>query len=330
MAAGADLDEILEDIRAGRPVLLTGPLGGRGHTVLMVAAREASAEVINFMVRHGGGLICLALTDERWDQLGLAPQPRVGKRVIETDFGVSIEAREGVTTGISAADRARTIAVASNPANGPEAISMPGHILPVRATSGGVLERPGQAEAAVDLSRLAGELPVGVICDVIGADGSLATDSELGALAREHGLRMLAIDDLVCRRASEVDIVERGSARTIATELGEFGAISYPETTGGNEHLALIHGELQGAASPLVRAHLACFGEHPFADCGADCTARLRSAMEEVAAAGNGVLLYMVGSECRHDAHPDPKLESALRQMLKDLGVGEGAEVVLR
>jgi 3,4-dihydroxy 2-butanone 4-phosphate synthase/GTP cyclohydrolase II len=317
------IELVVEDVRAGRPVIIAGPLDGRGPAVLMTAAQHATAEVINLMARSAGGLVCLCVTGERWEQLGLRAQPRRGESALGTAFGVSIEAREGVTTGISAADRARTIAVTCDPSSGRDAVVSPGHVVPVRASDDGVLGRRGQAEAAVELARLAALAPAGVICEVIGADGSVASPEELLALGHEHGFRVVRVDDLVTWVARGAELVRRGTSRRVNTASGAFEAIAYREPGTDREHLALLHGD-QRVADAVVRRHVACLAGEAFGDPACGCGARLGRLLEEVAAAPRGILLYLVGESRWHAERDDPRLDRIAEQILGDLGGGCG------
>src|SRR5581483_11899184 len=225
----ASIDEAIEEIREGRMVVVVDDPHRENEGDLVVAAQFASPEAINFMATHARGLVCLCLTEERADEMGLHPMTEHNEAPLGTAFTVSIEAREGVTTGISAADRSRTIQVAINPGSSPRDLVHPGHVFPLRAKPGGVLERMGQTEAAVDLARLAGLTPAGVVCEIMNDDGTMARIPDLVPYCERHGLKLITVADLVEYRRRHEKLVERGASVRLPTEYGEFTAIAFRE-----------------------------------------------------------------------------------------------------
>jgi 3,4-dihydroxy 2-butanone 4-phosphate synthase/GTP cyclohydrolase II len=260
---------------------------------VIIAAQFATPEAVNFMAMHARGLICLALTEERCEQLGLMPAVRRNESPHGTAFTESIEAREGITTGISAPDRSRTIMVAVDPQAGPGDLVKPGHVFPLRAKPGGVLERAGHTEAAVDLARLAGLIPAGVICEVSNADGTMARVNDLVPYARDHGLRMITITDLIEHRRRTERLIERGPAVRLPTRFGDFTAVGYRSVMDGKHHLALVRGHVEGEEDVLVRVHSECLTGDVFGSLRCDCGEQLDAALSMIAAEGRGVLLYI-------------------------------------
>jgi len=289
----ATIEEAIEDIRAGRMVVVVDSEDRENEGDLIMAAQFATPEAINFMARHGRGLICLALTPERCEQLGLTSMVRRNEAPHHTAFTESIEARDGVTTGISAPDRARTVMVAIDPNSGPGDLVRPGHIFPLRAKPGGVLERAGHTEAAVDLARMAGLIPAGVICEVMREDGEMARVDDLVLYAREHGLRMVTIEDLIEYRRHTERLVERGGQARLPTVYGEWMAVGYRSLIDGKHHLALVKGEVAGRENVLVRVHSECLTGDVFGSLRCDCGEQLAAAMRMIDAAGEGVVLYI-------------------------------------
>ncbi len=287
----ASVEEALEDIRNGRMVVVVDDPERENEGDLVVAAQFATPEAINFMATHARGLICLCLTGERCEQLGLPPMTLRNEARLGTAFTVSIEAREGVTTGISAPDRARTIAVAIDPAATPHDLVQPGHVFPLRARDGGVLVRAGQTEAAVDLARLAGLVPAGVICEIMNEDGTMARVPDLVPYCERHGLRMISVGDLIEYRRRTEKLVERVVSVRLPTEYGVFTATAFRETLTGREHLALVMGEI--GENVLVRVHSECLTGDVFHSLRCDCGEQLEAALAAIAAEGRGVLLYM-------------------------------------
>ena len=289
----ATIEEAVEEIREGRMVVVVDDPDRENEGDLVIAAQYASPEAINFMATHARGLVCLCLTEERADELGLRPMTERNEAPLGTAFTVSIEAREGVTTGISAADRSRTIQVAINPDSTPHDLVQPGHVFPLRARPGGVLERMGQTEAAVDLARLAGLNPSGVVCEIMNEDGTMARVPDLVPYCERHALRMITVADLVEHRRRHEKLVERGAAVRLPTEYGEFGAIAFREKLTGKTHVALVKGQVGGASDVLVRVHSECLTGDVFHSLRCDCGEQLEQALHHIEAEGRGVLLYM-------------------------------------
>jgi 3,4-dihydroxy 2-butanone 4-phosphate synthase/GTP cyclohydrolase II len=289
----ATIDEAIEEIRAGHLVVVVDDPDRENEGDLVIAAQFATPDAINFMATHARGLICLCLTGERCDELGLHPMTERNETPLGTAFTVSIEAREGVTTGISAHDRSRTIQVAIHPSATPTDLVQPGHVFPLRAKPGGVLERTGQTEAAVDLARLAGLTPAGVVCEVMNDDGTMARVGDLVPYCARHGLKMITVADLVEYRRRTEKLVERTAKVRLPTEYGDFTAIAYRESLTGRPHLALVHGEVDGAEDVLVRVHSECLTGDVFHSLRCDCGEQLDLALRRIAAEERGVLLYM-------------------------------------
>ena len=289
----AGVEEAIEDIRQGKFVVVVDAHDRENEGDLTIAAQFATAEAINFMAREGRGLICLALAGERCDELGLLPMAQKNEAPHQTAFTVSIEAREGVTTGISAADRAHTIQVAIDPTKGPRDIVQPGHIFPLRARPGGVLQRAGQTEASVDLARLAGLNPAGVICEIMKDDGTMARVPDLVEFCSRHGLKLVTVADLIEYRRRHEKLVERQVSVRMPTAYGEFAAVLFRETLTGKSHVALVKGEVERAENVLVRVHSECLTGDVFHSLRCDCGEQLDAALELIAAEPCGVLLYM-------------------------------------
>ncbi len=289
----ATIEAAIEDIRAGRMVVGVDDEDRENEGDLTIAAQFATPEAINFMATHARGLICLCLTEERADELGLRPMTDNNEAPLGTAFTVSVEAREGVTTGISAADRSRTIQVAISPSSSPHDLVQPGHVFPLRAKPGGVLERIGQTEAAVDLARLAGLNPSGVVCEIMNDDGTMARVTDLVPYCDRHDLKMVTVADLVEYRRRHEKLVERGASVRLPTEYGEFEAIAFREKLTGKAHVALVKGDVDGAENVLVRVHSECLTGDVFHSLRCDCGEQLEQALAQIEAEGRGVLLYM-------------------------------------
>jgi len=287
----ATVEEAVEDIRNGRMVVVVDDPDRENEGDLILAAQFATPEAINFMATHGRGLICLCLTGERCEELGLPQMAQRNEAPLGTAFTVSVEAREGVTTGISAADRAHTIQVAIDPESTPHDLVQPGHVFPLRARDGGVLVRSGQTEAAVDLARLAGLSPAGVVCEIMNEDGTMARVPDLVPYCEQHGLRMITVADLIEHRRRTEKLVERVVSVQLPTEFGLFSAIAFRETLTGREHLALVMGDV--GENVLVRVHSECLTGDVFHSLRCDCGEQLEAALAAIAAEGSGVLLYM-------------------------------------
>jgi 3,4-dihydroxy 2-butanone 4-phosphate synthase / GTP cyclohydrolase II len=290
----ASVESALEEIRAGRMVILVDDEDRENEGDLTLAAEHVTPESINFMARFGRGLICLSITEEKARQLQLAPMVHENSSRFGTAFTVSIEARRGVTTGISAHDRATTIRTAVAPEARPEDLVRPGHVFPVVARKGGVLVRTGQTEGSVDLARLSGLGPAAVICEVMNDDGTMARLPDLEVFAAAHGLVIVSIRDLIeYRMRRERLVARRGETRLPLQGLGEFFAVTYRSEIGGETHLALIKGEIRPEVPTLVRVHSECLTGDVFGSLRCDCGEQLHSALGMIEAAGSGVLLYM-------------------------------------
>jgi 3,4-dihydroxy 2-butanone 4-phosphate synthase/GTP cyclohydrolase II len=289
----ATVEDAIDEIRAGRMVVVVDDPGRENEGDLVIAAQFAAPEAINFMATHARGLICLCLTEERADELGLRPMTDHNEAPLGTAFTVSVEAREGVTTGISAADRSHTIQVAINPDSTPLDLVQPGHIFPLRAKPGGVLERMGQTEAAVDLARLAGLNPSGVVCEVMNEDGTMARVPDLVPYCEQHNLKMITVADLVEYRRRHEKLVERGPTVRLPTEYGEFEVIAFREKLTAKTHVALVKGDVDGAENVLVRVHSECLTGDVFHSLRCDCGEQLEKALLQIESEGIGVLLYM-------------------------------------
>ncbi|MGI8864843.1 MAG: bifunctional 3,4-dihydroxy-2-butanone-4-phosphate synthase/GTP cyclohydrolase II [Solirubrobacteraceae bacterium] len=289
----ATIEAAIEDIRTGKMVVVCDDETRENEGDLTMAAQFVTPEAINFMAKEGRGLICLALTPERCDELGLDLMAAKNESAFETAFTVSIEARSGVTTGISAADRAHTIQVAIDPNAGPRELVQPGHVFPLKAKVGGVLERVGQTEAAVDLTRLAGLNPAGVICEIMNDDGSMARVPDLEQYCRRHGLKMITVADLVAYRRRHDKLVERVVATKLPTVYGSFVAVGYRSLVDNKHHVALVKGEVDGVEDVLVRVHSECLTGDVFHSLRCDCGEQLESALATIEQEGRGVLLYL-------------------------------------
>ena len=286
----AGAEEIIEDARQGRMFILVDHEDRENEGDLVIPAQMATVEAINFMATHGRGLICLALAADRVRELGLPMMSTANASRHETAFTVSIEAREGVTTGISAHDRAHTVAVAIDPENGPAQIATPGHVFPLRARDGGVLVRAGHTEAAVDISRLAGLNPSGVICEIMNDDGSMARLPDLVGFAQKHGLKIGTISDLIAYRRRNDNLVKQTEARDVESEFGgQWDMRIFTDVTHGVEHIALVKGDISGEAPVLVRTH-ALDVANDLMGLGPRQSDMLRNAMQIVADEGRGVV----------------------------------------
>jgi 3,4-dihydroxy 2-butanone 4-phosphate synthase / GTP cyclohydrolase II len=287
------IEEAIEEIRAGRMVVVCDDEDRENEGDLTLAAQFATPEAINFMAKEGRGLICLALTPQRCDDLGLDLMAAKNESPFDTPFTVTIEARDGVTTGISAADRARTIQVAIDPQSSPRDLVQPGHIFPLKAKPGGVLERTGQTEAAVDLARLAGLNPSGVICEVMNDDGTMARVPDLESYCARHGLKMISVADLIAYRRRHDKLVERVVTTRLPTAFGEFDVVGYRSLVDDKHHVAMVKGEVAGAEDVLVRVHSECLTGDVFHSMRCDCGEQLASALSMIEKEGQGVLLYL-------------------------------------
>ncbi len=287
--------QAIQDIRDGRLVIVADDEQRENEGDLVGAAERVTPDMINFMATYGRGLICLTLTPERCQALGLHQMAEVNTEAHETAFTVSVDAaaRFGVTTGISAADRAATIRVAIDPAAVPADLRRPGHVFPLRARRGGVLQRVGQTEASVDLARLAGLYPAGVICEILNADGSMARRADLERFADAHGLTFVTVAQLVAHRLQTERLVHRVAQARLPTPSGEFRIVAYRNDVDDAEHVALVYGAVEGRRDVLVRMHSKCLTGDVFGSTRCDCGWQLQSAMRAIAASGAGVVVYL-------------------------------------
>ncbi|MCF7669384.1 MAG: bifunctional 3,4-dihydroxy-2-butanone-4-phosphate synthase/GTP cyclohydrolase II [Verrucomicrobia bacterium] len=287
------IESVIEDIRQGRMVIVVDDANRENEGDLIMAGEKITPEAVNFMAKFGRGLICVPTTQDRLKQLGVEEMVVQNRETFKTDFQVSVDAAEGITTGISAADRARTISVMSNPTSTPGDLAQPGHIFPLRAKPGGVLQRAGHTEAAVDLVRLAGCLPIGVICEIMNDDGSMARLPELLEFAERHGLKICAIEDLIKFRRLREQLVDRLETVNIPTDYGDFVLYLYRSRTDDFLHLALVKGDITGEQNVLVRVHSECLTGDVFGSKRCDCGPQLHQALNQIEEAGAGVLVYM-------------------------------------
>ena len=289
----ATIEEALEEMKAGRMVVVVDDEDRENEGDLTMAAEFVTPEAVNFMAAHGRGLICLSITAERAEKMHLIPMVRSNTSRFGTAFTVTIEAREGVTTGISAADRAHTMRVAIDPRSGPEDLVQPGHVFPLIAKPGGVLARAGQTEAAVDLARLAGLTPAGVICEVMNEDGTMARVPDLLKYCERHGLKMITVANLIRYRRRNEKLVRPVAVVQMPTQFGDFVAHGYESMLDGGQHLALVKGDVAGKEDVLVRVHSECLTGDVFHSMRCDCGEQLAAALERIEQEGSGVLLYM-------------------------------------
>ena len=289
----SSIPEAIEDCRAGRMLVIVDDEDRENEGDVTIAAEKTTADVINFMAKHARGLICLSLSAEICDALNLPQMSSRNTSRLGTAFTESIEAAEGVTTGISAADRARTIQVAIDPASKPTDLVRPGHVFPLRAREGGVLVRAGQTEAVVDLARLAGLRPGGVICEIMNDDGSMARVPHLKEFCAQHGLKMISVADLIRYRLQNERFVTRQSEGCLRTEFADFKTLVYASTIVPEMHLALVHGEIAGREDVLVRMHSHCTYGDVFGSVECQCQKVLRRSLERIAGEGAGVLVYL-------------------------------------
>ena len=286
--------EAVADLQAGKFVVVVDDEDRENEGDLVIAAERVTPQAINFMAREGRGLICLALTDERCNVLGLPPMVEENTSNFGTAFTVSIEARGRTTTGISAADRAATVLTAIDPRTKPSDLARPGHMFPLRAQVGGVLKRAGQTEASVDLARIAGLDPSAVICEIMNEDGTMARVPDLSKFCERHGIRMVTVASLISHRMSNERLVQRIAAPHLPTSFGEFRLIAYRSDVTHEEHIALVHGEIDEKEPVLVRVHSQCLTGDVFGSSRCDCGAQLSLAMEKIVEEGRGVFLYLL------------------------------------
>lgn len=287
------IEEVLADLREGKMAIVTDDPGRENEGDLVMAAERVTPEAINFMVTHGRGLICVPVTHERAEALGLQRMVLENRESQKTAFTVSVDAARGVTTGISAADRAASIRVIVDPMATPQDLVQPGHVFPLQAKSGGVLQRAGHTEAAVDLARLAGLQPAGVICEILHDDGSMARLPELMKFKEKHGLKIATIEDLIAYRRKQEKLVEIEQVIHLPTDFGDFQLHMYRSIMDGAHHLALVKGEISAEEATLVRVHSECLTGDVFGSMRCDCGSQLHAALRQIEKAGSGVLVYM-------------------------------------
>lgn len=287
------IESVIADIRKGRMVIVVDDADRENEGDLIMAAQFVTPAAINFMAKHGRGLICAPTTSERLQQLGIERMVRQNREVFKTDFQVSVDAARGIGSGISAADRAKTIAVMASPTAVLEDLVQPGHVFPLRAKSGGVLQRAGHTEAAVDLTVLAGCRPIGVICEIMKDDGTMARLPALQKFAQKHRLKLCTIADLIEYRRTREKLVEHVETVKLPTDYGEFDLHLYRSKTDGQHHIALVRGEVAGQRNVLVRVHSECLTGDVFGSRRCDCGPQLHQAMRQVSEAGRGVIVYM-------------------------------------
>jgi 3,4-dihydroxy 2-butanone 4-phosphate synthase / GTP cyclohydrolase II len=293
------IERAVKDIAAGRPVIVVDDEDRENEGDLIFAAEHATPELLAFMVRYTSGYVCVPLTEAEADRLELPPMYHTNQDRRGTAYAVTVDARAGVTTGISAADRAHTIRLLASADTKPTDLARPGHVVPLRAKAGGVLRRPGHTEAAIDLASMAGLRPVGVLCEIVNDDGTMKRRPDLEEFAAEHDLALVTIADLVAYRRRREKQVERVVETRLPTEHGEFTAVGYRAAVDGAEHVALVYGDIGDGDDVLVRVHSECLTGDVFSSVRCDCGPQLDAALQRVAAAGRGVVLYMRGHEGR-------------------------------
>jgi len=337
-----DVPSAVSEIRAGKMVVVVDDEARENEGDLTLAAEKVTPEAINFMAKYGRGLICLAMTEERLDHLRLGPMSSENTSNYGTAFCEAIDAREGVTTGISAYDRSRTIQVAIDPATRPADLARPGHVFPLRARKGGVLVRAGQTEAAVDLARIAGLIPAGIICEIMRDDGTMARVPDLIDFCKTHDMKMLTVAELIRYRLQNERYVRRIGEALLGTRYGEFRLIAYEsEIDGGESHVALVYGEVASPEIPpdaavLVRMHAHCLVGDVFGATSCDCQATVRASMQAIAREGRGALIYLhqtskglsvdkIGERTSLSFHKDRMSTSSVegeRKTQREIGIG--------
>ncbi|HKN71918.1 MAG TPA: 3,4-dihydroxy-2-butanone-4-phosphate synthase [Terriglobales bacterium] len=333
-----DVATAIEEVRAGRMIVVVDDEDRENEGDLTLAAEKVTPEAINFMAKHGRGLVCLAMTEERLDHLHLGPMTSENTSQYGTAFCEAIDARYGVTTGISAYDRAHTIKTAIDPATRPSDLARPGHVFPLRARKGGVLVRAGQTEASVDLARLAGMVPAGIICEIMKDDGTMARVPDLIEFCRTHEMKMLTVAELIRYRMQHERYVHRVGEAMVETKHGEFRLIAYEsEVDGGGSHMALIRGDISDSSEPvLVRMHAHCLLGDVFGATGCDCHQTLEASLQMIAAEERGALIYLhqtskgfsaekIGEQSFLTFHRDrrlPSLPESERKTHREIGLG--------
>ncbi len=333
-----DVPTAVEEIRAGRMIVVVDDEDRENEGDLTLAAEKVTPEAINFMAKYGRGLVCLAMTEERLEHLRIGPMTSENTSQYGTAFCEAIDARDGVTTGISAHDRAHTIKVAIDPRTRPSDLARPGHMFPLRARKGGVLVRAGQTEASVDLARLAGMVPAGIICEIMKDDGTMARVPDLAGFCRTHDMKMLTVAELIRYRMQHERYVYRVGEAMVDTKYGEFRVIAYEsEVDGGASHMALIRGDINDSSAPvLVRMHAHCLLGDVFGATGCDCHQTLEASLKMIAAEGRGALIYLhqtskgfsaekIGDQSFLTFHRDrrlPSLPESERKTHREIGLG--------
>jgi len=333
-----DVPAAIEDIRAGRMIVVIDDEDRENEGDLTLAAEKVTPEAINFMARYGRGLVCLAMTEERLEHLRIGPMTSENTSQYGTAFCEAIDARDGVTTGISAYDRSHTIKTAIDPATRPSDLARPGHVFPLRARKGGVLVRAGQTEASVDLARLAGMVPAGIICEIMKDDGTMARVPDLIEFCRTHGMKMLTVAELIRYRMQHERYVHRVGEAIVETRHGEFRVLAYEsEVDGGGSHMALIRGDISDSSSPvLVRMHAHCLLGDVFGATGCDCHQTLEASLQMIAQEERGALIYLhqtskgfsaekIGDQSFLTFHRErrlPSLPESERKIHREIGLG--------
>jgi 3,4-dihydroxy 2-butanone 4-phosphate synthase / GTP cyclohydrolase II len=336
-AAFTDVPTAIEEIRAGRMIVVVDDEDRENEGDLTMAAEKITPEAINFMAKFGRGLICLAMTPERLDYLRIGPMTRENTSPYGTAFYESVEAREGVTTGISAHDRSRTIQVAIDPASRAADLVRPGHVFPLCARKGGVLVRAGQTEASVDLARMAGMIPAGVICEIMNEDGTMARVPDLTEFCKTHNMKMLTVAELIRYRMETESHVVRVGEALLPTRHGEFRMIAFESQLDGESHVALVKGDVEHATSPvLVRMHAHCLAGDVFGGSLCDCQQVLDRSLEIIAREGTGALIYLhqgskgfnVDDGKRLAFHREPRTSAPAHQRKTQRDIGVGAQIL--